>query len=94
MLDGWPVDDVWKGLTLLIGTGVGIVAYQQFRLAQEKFKLDLFEKRFSVFAAARRLLTVILSGANVTPHHLFEYRPAVAEATFLFGQDITDYLGD
>ena len=94
MLEGWPVDDVWKGLTLLIGTGVGVVSYQQFRLAREKFKLDLFEKRFSVFAAARRLLTVVLSEANVTLPHLFEYRAAVAEATFLFGKDITDYLGD
>lgn len=88
------MDDVWKGLTLLIGAGVAYVAYQQFRLAREKFKLDLFEKRFAVFAATRRFLSIILTEAALTYPQVFEFRAAVAEASFLFGSDITDYLDE
>ena len=29
----------------------GLDGYQQFRLAREKFRLDLFDKRFAVFSA-------------------------------------------
>ena len=31
------------------------IAYRQWRLAQEKLKLDLFDKRFEVYEAAREL---------------------------------------
>ena len=43
---------------------------QQFRLGREKFKLDLFEKRFQVFAAARRLLSHVLTDANLDETNL------------------------
>lgn len=88
------MDDVWKGLTLLIGGGVGYVAYQQFSLARERFKLDLFEKRFTVFAAARTLLSVVLRDADAPLDRVFEYRAAVGHATFLFDSDITSYLDE
>lgn len=43
-------DDVWKILTLLVAGDVAFIGYLKFYLAREKLKLDLFEKRFSVFA--------------------------------------------
>jgi hypothetical protein len=88
------LDDVWKLLAFLLAGFGGYIAYQQFRLGREKFKLDLFDKRFSVFAATRKLLSIILTEANVTLEQLFEYRAAVAEATFLFDSDVTDYLDE
>lgn len=88
------MDDVWKLLAILLAGFGGYIAYQQFRLGREKFKLDLFDKRFSVFAATRRLLSIILTEANVSLEQLFEYRAAVAEATFLFDSDVTDYLDE
>ena len=88
------LDEVWKGLTLLVGAGVVYVALQQFFLAREKFKLELFEKRFAIFAATRKLLSIILTEANLTLAQLFEYRAAVAEAAFLFDSDITNYLDE
>ena len=88
------MDDIWKLLAILLAGFGGYIAYQQFRLGREKFKLDLFDKRFSVFAATRRLLSIILTEANVSLEQLFEYRASVAEATFLFDSDITDYLDE
>jgi hypothetical protein len=88
------VDDVWKGLTILIGAGHAYVAFQQYRIAREKFKLELFEKRFAVFAATRTLLSHVLTDANVSLAQFFEFRAGAAEATFLFDSDVTGYLAE
>ena len=87
-----PELDFWKFVTILIAIWASYIAYQQVRTAREKFKLDLFEKRFQVFSGARCLLSKILVTANVDLEALFEYRGAIAEASFLFGEDITEYL--
>jgi len=86
--------DFWKLVTILVAAFAAYVAYQQFRLGREKFKLDLFEKRFSVFAGTRRLLSRILADGDIKLENFFEFRAAVAEATFLFGTDITVYLDE
>lgn len=84
----------WKLVTILVAVFVAYVSYRQYRIDREKFKLDLFEKRFTVFSAARKLLSIVLRGAKADLKDLFEYRAAVAEATFLFDEDITDYLDE
>lgn len=50
--------------------------------------------RFAVFAATRRVLSDVLADAKFSTKQLFAYRGAIAEATFLFGSDITDYLDE
>ena len=74
--------------------GVGAyVAYKQHFLAKEKFKLDLFEKRFAVFIGARKFLTEVKATGNVKiSPDLYSYRASIGEATFLFEQDMVDYL--
>ena len=42
----------------------GLDGYQQFRLAREKIRLDLFDKRFAVFFSA----VVMLSMENSSTH--------------------------
>ena len=59
------MDDVWKLLTILLAGFAAYIAFQQFRLGREKFKLDLFEKRFAVFDATRKFLSTILTEGNV-----------------------------
>ena len=86
------MDDFWKLLTLLLAGFGAYLAYQQFRLSREKFKLDLFEKRFSIFSGTRLFLSHILADGKVELKTIFEYRAAIAEASFLFKPDVTDYL--
>lgn len=91
----WFADiDFWKGVTILVGMFAVYVAYQQLRTARAKFKLDLFEKRFQVFAGTRKFLSMILQKANVDLGALFDYRAAIGEASFLFGNHLTDYLAE
>ena len=87
-----PYLDFWKLLTVLIAALVLWVQFRQFRTDRAKLKLDLFEKRFQVFAATRRLLTQVLHDPNIDLKVLFEYRSATGEASFLFAEDIASYL--
>ena len=87
--------DYWKLTTIVLATVAAYLAYQQYRLGREKFKLDLFEKRFAVFAGTRRLLTHTLRDGDLKDYnYLWEYRAAIGEAAFLFETDITEYLED
>lgn len=52
-------------ITVLIGTFVAFVRFMQYRVSRDKFKLDLFEKRFSVYKATHVFLTHILTVARV-----------------------------
>jgi len=86
--------DYWKFLTILVALFVAFVGYQQYWINREKFRLDLFEKRFSVFAATRKLLSIVLRETKAEYKDLFEFRASVAEAAFLFDADITNYLDE
>jgi hypothetical protein len=76
----------------LVATIVAWIAYQQFRLAREKFKLDLFEKRFAVYSAARKLVSIIVQKAHIENKDLFDSLRDTHDSTFLFDQEIVDYL--
>jgi hypothetical protein len=86
------MDDAWKALAALVAVIAALIAYQQVLVARQRLKLDLFEKRFAVFAAVRRFLSLILQDARVNMEHFHQYRAAVAEADFLFEPDITSFL--
>ena len=79
-------------LTLLIAATVACIAYWQYALARERFKLDMFEKRFAVYKATQRFLSVILRAGKVDMDKLFEFRRDTQDAAFLFGQEIPAYL--
>jgi hypothetical protein len=85
--------DYWK-LTTVVFAAFGVyLAYQQNRLGREKFKLDLFEKRFTVFAGTRTLLTEIMIAGTVKDlKPLWAYGAAIGEASFLFNDEVTEYL--
>jgi len=88
------MDNFWKAFTAFISLAVAYIAYQQFRLGREKMKLDLFEKRFAVFAAVRRFLSAIAAEGKCSMEQLSEYRRFVAEASFLFESDITTFIDE
>jgi hypothetical protein len=88
------VDCFWKLLTVLVASFAAYVAYQQYRVGREKLKLDLFEKRFSVFSATRHILSRISSEGSMPPEVVFKFRTAVSEASFLFDSDISNYLNE
>lgn len=79
-------------LTILIA-GIGVwIAYNQFRIAQANLRLALFEKRYAVYQAALAFLRSVLSdrGVGLRPH--IEFSNIMADAEFLFDDDVMQYL--
>jgi hypothetical protein len=84
--------ELFTFLTIIISALVACVMLQQYRLSKEKFKLDMFEKRFSVYKGAQVFLTCILVKAKFEMNELFEFRAKTQDSVFLFGEDIVSYL--
>jgi hypothetical protein len=79
-------------VTALLVAIVTWTGFQQHKLAKEKFKLDMFEKRFAVYKGVQVFLTIILQKAKFDLNDLFEFRRKTQDSTFLFGKDIPEYI--
>jgi hypothetical protein len=79
-------------MTIIIGILVAYIAYRQYLLANEKLKLDLFEKRFAIYRGLQSFLSDILRESRVTNDRIVQFRIETQDATFLFEDDIPNYL--
>ncbi len=68
------------------------IAYRQWRLAQNKLKLDLFDRRFSVYEAARTLLASIMTSGKAKDEEIFKFMAATREAKWLLNASVAEYL--
>lgn len=66
------------------------IAYQQKEVAQEKLRLDLFEKRFRVFSSIFDYYNVILSWKSTEDQKKIRtsFFRSYQEAKFLFGSEV------
>lgn len=80
-------------VTALIAGLVGIVAYRQWRTAREKLVLDLFQRRFNIYVAAKSGVDqVMISASTRNNDSIRNVSVAGSEAVFLFGNDVCKYL--
>jgi hypothetical protein len=79
-------------LTPVVAVIVAFIAYRQWRLAQNKLKLDLFDKRFIVYLAARDLLASIMTSGQAKNDEVFKYMAATREAKWLLSPTVAEYL--
>ncbi len=68
------------------------IAYKQWHLAQNKLKLDLFDRRLSVFEAARNLIASIMTSGKAKNEDMFKFLFATREAKWLLDASIAEYL--
>lgn len=68
------------------------VAYQQHKTARDKVRLDLYDRRFAVYAALQEFLASISVDARVDLAILAKYSRSTREAEFLFGAEVSAYL--
>ena len=78
--------------TLFLSIAVVIIALLQWRVAENKLRLDLFDRRYKVYDATRKFLAVILRDATFTDSQLFEFYGSTSDTEFLFSSDVVDYL--
>lgn len=81
-----------KILTLTLACLGLLIAYQQYQISSQKLKLDLFEKRYAVFDSVKTIINQVVHNATINNDHINEYKINIADAKFLFNDDVNDYL--
>ena len=76
--------------TLAIACAVAYVAWQQWRLARHRFRLDLFDRRYRVYDATNKFLMF----GQLDDENLFKFNIGTADAEFLFDAGVTDFLAE
>lgn len=92
-----PLDkDLFDILQALLTPVIAIIAvrigYLQYKHSREKLRLDLYNKRFAVFSAARNFLSAIVREGVPSQATTSRFSIDSAEAQFLFASDIIDFL--
>ena len=87
------VIDVLSGLLTPVIAAIAVyIAYQQWQTNHRKLELDLYGGRLRVYQAVTRFLDKVLTELSPEPQDIFDLRSDTAEADFLFGPDVTEYL--
>jgi len=81
-------------LTPTIAVFGSLIAYQQWQTAKKKLKLDLFEKRFSVYIVARDFVTTVMTHGKAKDEEMYKFVSGTREAKWLFNSEICTYLDD
>lgn len=79
-------------LTPMIAIIATYIAYQQHKSSKEKFRFDLYEKRFQVYHSIMQLLGSIISTGKVLDEEMKKFLISTSESEFLFEDDIREYL--
>lgn len=79
-------------LTPLLGIIATAVLVMQFILQKNRWKLDLFDKRYPIYEVTKKYLTKIAQEAKISHNDLFEFLRNTKDSNFLFGNDVNDFL--
>jgi len=80
--------------TLIVGFAAALIAWQQWLLARNKLRLDLFDRRFKIYQTTKDFLKIAAWKHDLDDKHRLEFLSATADAEFLFGADIVEYLAE
>lgn len=79
-------------LTPAIAILTSLIAFQQWRTNRNKLKLNLFDRRYVYYEAARELLGCISVSGKVTEQVMFEFHRKTRGAQFIVGDSIARYF--
>lgn len=90
-------DPHWTAyLTALLAPTVAVfgalIAYRQWRTAQNKLKLDLFDRRLQVYTAVRDYIAGVLVSGRTSNEAELAYTTSTRGPRWLFDEDIVEYL--
>jgi hypothetical protein len=72
---------------------VALVGYFQWRTAEQKAVLDLFERRYAIYEIVRKAVeTMIASSHSFDQSRQTEFMDAMDRARFFFGDDVDKHL--
>ncbi len=86
------VDLLSAGLTPMVAITTVYIAYQQYRVNAERLRLDLYERRLGVLRGVRSHFFAVMRHGIAREQDFNDFVGATAEAQFLFGPEITDFI--
>lgn len=81
-------------LTPTIALTTALILYFQYRLAQQRWRLDLYEKRYPIYLLTMTFLSKISSDAAVTHEEILKFARDSKEKEFLFDSDVEQLLSE
>lgn len=85
--------DVFSALLTPVIAAIAVyIAYQQWQTNRRRLELDLYERRLRVYQAVTRFVGKVVRDVSPDFQDLSELWGSTAEADFLFGSDVRDYL--
>jgi hypothetical protein len=78
-------------LTGTIGCVTAYIAWQQYQTAKNKFRLDLFDRRFPMFVATMRLVELAVTKGEIPFEEVQKFAFATKGMEFLFNRELQDY---
>jgi hypothetical protein len=79
-------------LTPLIAIIVAYIAYRQWRTADNRLKLDMFERRLAIHSIARDLIASVVTSGVVDNSMLLSFVHGTRQARWLLDTSLQDYL--
>jgi len=76
----------------LIAAIVAVIAYRQWRTANNRLKFDLFEKRLQVYQRLYDLIQEICESGNLYNHEYTRLKVATRDVKWLFGRRFNKYV--
>ena len=78
--------------TLFVGLAAAFIGWQQWLVASNKLRLELFDRRYRVYVAAKNFLWAVQRRGDLDDSLLFEFNAGVSDAAFFFDSDVVGYL--
>jgi hypothetical protein len=80
-------------IAVITAVFVSVVAFLQWRTAQQKAVLDLFDRRHGIYEIVRKAVSTMTSNSNAFDQgQEIEFMQAMERAYFFFGDDVVNYL--
>jgi len=81
-------------MTPIIAITALYIAFMQWKLASNKFKLDLFDKRYIVYKACMRIIAQLMTNGNTSQLEQSEFLRDTSDAKWLLSREIDSFISD
>jgi hypothetical protein len=78
--------------TITVAVVVAVVQYAQWRTANQKVVVDLYDRRLKVFHQLESAVGIVMQDGEANGESFRNFAIAQADARFLFGDDVKEYL--
>lgn len=70
------------------------IAYQQYKINEQRLRHETYERRLAVYKVVQRYLSEILRDGNTTYDRAMQFNSDASEAAFLFDKSVQDKIDE